>query len=225
MEFSEKRKKIIDRIVKTLNIADPSKKNSLRYQKLLSAMTDKQFHKFMKDLKENKQVLYINTHNMHSSPLSPDNLIAAAEYLKLQVMQHIWMTDKATGVRMKTPEKYLVLEEYVRRAQQYHDKKIAVPLNDKKVDMLSGQVTGESRSLNITGPEMLILVQRGLPNTALELIKVRGGDVAAYDEFSRSCYETGGASLDSLAPDTRAKSSLVSQLYLKGMMLDSNFVD
>lgn len=224
MNIQEKRKAIIEHIAKALIIAEPSGKNKTRYVSMLSAMNDKEFSMFMDDLKSGKDVLYYSTQNMTEDIINPRNMIKAADYLKVPLMQHLLITDKASGVRMKTPEQYLVVEAVVRRAQQYQDYKVSTPDHDRKIDMMSGQVTGGSRAANITGPEMLILVQRGLVNTALELVKVRGGDISAYNEFSRSCYETGEGSLQALSPNSRARSSMVAQMYLKGMMITSDFV-
>lgn len=223
-DIKSKREQIIKHVVKVLSIADKTGKNKERYLTMFNSMSDKEFDLFMEDLKSGKEVLYYRTENMTDNIINPKNMLAAVEYLKIPIMQHLIIKDKITGVRMKTPEQYPVLTTMVRRAQQYLDYKISTPDHDRKVDMMSGQVTGMSRSANITQPEMLVLVQRGLLNTALELIKVRGGDMSAYNEFSRSCYETGGASLQALSPNSKARSVAVTQIYLKGMMLDSDFI-
>ena len=223
-DISQKRKKIVDHLVKVFSIAEPKGLNAKRYKTLLESMTDKQFDDFMYELKNGNEVIYYRTENMTDNIIDPRKMLKAAEYLKVPLMQHLYMTDKATGLIIKTPEKYLVISVPIRRAQQYLDYKISTPDHDRKIDMLSGQVTGDSRSANITQPEAIILVQRGLPNTALELIKVRGGDMSAYNEFSRSCYETGMGSLQSLSTNSRARSAVVTQMYLKGMMLESNII-
>jgi len=219
------RKQIINELLTIFNIADKTGENGKRYKQMLTAMTDVEFGTFMIGLKDDTpdDRLWYSTQNMTQNIIDIDDMLSAAEYLGLEVFEHLWITDEITGERFKTPQKYIIVEIPVRRAQQYHDHKISVPSDDRKIDNLSGQVTGDSRSANITSPEMLALIQRNLPNTALELVKVRGGDTEAYDEFSRSCYETGTGSLEGLSPHSRSRSSVTVQMYLLGMMLDSDF--
>lgn len=222
MNIADKRKKIIDYMVSVLSIVEKhgTGQNTNRYRQLFESKTDAQLSKFMNDLRDGKEMIYITTQNMTKSQLNQRDIIDAATHIGLELQHRIWMTDKATGVRMLTPHKYLVTINPVRRAQQYQDKKLSVAKHDKKIDMMSGQVTGDSASSKVTGPEGLILTQRGLVNTAIELLKVRGGDVDAYDEFARSCYETGSSSLNNIDPNSKARSSIVTKTLFKGMMID-----
>lgn len=226
MDIKKKRKAATDYLLKVLDISDKTGSNTERYRLKLSAMSDSEFLSYMEKLRDNDvhEQLYFSAQNMTETMIDIDSILEAAEFVGVELFQHLWIVDQSTGDRIKTPYKYLVVEIPVRRAQQYLDHKISVPDDDQSVDMMSGQVTNNSRAANITGPEILILRQRGLPNTMLEMVKVRGGDKSAYDEFSRSCYETGTGSLDVLSPHTRSKSAVVLHSYLRGMMLDSTIL-
>jgi len=219
---SEKRKKIENRVLTAMSIADKTKKNYNRYKAMFEAMNDKDFSGFMDDIVKGDYQLYYQSPNMNNNPMVMSDLIAAAEYLNLKLMHHLIIHDKATDKEFITPEEYLVIKAPVRRAQQYFNKKISVPKSDTKVDFMSGQVTGESRAANMSTPEILILNQRGLKETAKELVKVRGGDLTAYNEFERTCVETGSVSLDALDPNSKSVSADTLKILLKGIMIDSN---
>lgn len=220
--IAEKRKKIENRILTAMSIADKTKKNYNRFKAMFDSMKDKDFYDFMEDVKKGDYQLYYHSPNMNGNPMVMKDLIAAAEYLNLKLMHHLVIHDKATGKEFVTPEEYLVVNVPVRRAQQYLNKKISVPDSDQKVNFMSGQVTGESRSANISTPEILILNQRGLKETAKEIVKVRGGDLTAYNEFERTCVETGSGSLNALDPSSKAVAVDTVKIMLKGIMIDSN---
>ena len=219
----DKRDKIITRVLQVLKTAEGKQgKNYNRYKKLLTEMSDKEFDVFMHKLKDKKEMLYLTTQNMTDNILMFDNLVKAAHLVKFKE-EHLWITNKITGVRMKTPEKYLVMEVPVRVAQHYLMKKMSTPKDDKHVDLRTGQVTDKSRSLNLTQPEMLILAQRNMPQTLKELAKIRGGDIDAYSEFVRSANEVGSIDIEHMGDDSVARSALITRIYLKGMMVDSTF--
>lgn len=227
MDISKKRKKVLDRLTEIFNTIDPTGKNATRYIAFINKMSDKEFDKFMNNLKNDvpHDRLYLSTQNMTDTALNIDNLLSASKKLNMVMEHHLIITDKSTGVKYKTPYKYFVGEGVVRRAQQYWDHKISVPESDQVTDQMSGQVTNDSRASNLTAPEMLALRQRGFNNTLIELIKVRGGDKTSYDEFSRLCYETGTSSLNVISPQSKAKSVVVLHAYLRGMMLDSTLLE
>ena len=106
--------------------------------------------------------------------------------------------------------------------QQEWDKKLSVPARDKTVDALSGQVVGEDKACSISAPEIQSLGVRGLKNTMLEVVKVRGGDVTAYGDFKRQMQENGRVTLQSLDPRTRVRSADMVKVLFRGMHIDCN---
>ena len=221
LDVGKVRAKIEARICKVLDIMDPSGDNSKRMKAMFAGMNNAGFAKFMEYVKNGEYQLNLVMPNV-SKPVKIENFLAAAKEVGLNLQQRIWMTDEVTGKKYLTNEPYLILTLPIRRTQQEWDKKLSVPSRDKKVDHLTGQVTGEDDAAALSAPEIQALGTRGLDKVLMELVRVRGGDVTAYGDFKRQQQETGQASIDTLNPNTRARSADIARVLMYGMMLDSN---
>ena len=227
-EIKERREKITKLVASVMAKLDPPAKgqeqgdNEKFWTDLLTGFTDEQFGQFIRMIKNKKASLYITMPNMTKS-LKINNLVAAADSLGLPLSHRLWLPDKTRpGKKYLTNEKYLVLELPIRRAQQEWDKKLSVPSRAKKVDALTGQVVGDDRACAISSPEIQALNVRGLPNTMMEIVKVRGGDVHAYSDFNRQLMENGQASLSKLDPRSRARSATIAHVLLESMLIANN---
>lgn len=216
-----KRAKIEARVLQIMTDLDPAGDNTKRWKAFFASMNDSKFAEFMEMLRTKKYQLNIVMPNMKKTIKIPD-LIKAAKDLGLKLAHRLWLTDKITGRKYLTNEEHLVLNLPVRRAQQEWDKKLSVPSRDKTIDSLTGQVMGDDKACSLSAPEIQSLGVRGLKNTMIELIRVRGGDVTAYGDFKRQQQETGRATLQSLSPNTRVRSADIAKVLLRGMMLESN---
>lgn len=220
-KISQKKKKILDFICKLCDTMEPSGLNSKRYRQIIGQMNDKEFDQFMNYMKEGKWQLHIVAPNMIVN-LQNEDLLKACDLIGLDLFQRVWMYDKATGRKFLTDNKYMFVKLPIRRQQQFLDEKISVPDNDRTIDGLTGQVTGDSRSCSITNPEIQILAARGLNNTLQELVNIRGGNIHGYSEFRRMLEENGEGDLDMLDTGSRTRASVVGGKLLQSMMLDTN---
>ena len=223
--IKEKRKKIEEYIISSMKLLDKHTDVNVTYWKnFFSSLSDTDFDKFMNCLKDGSA----NIH-MYVPPLKVklrnSELIEAAHKLGVKLMHRIWMTDAATGMRYLTPEEYLVIQLPVRRQQQFLDEKISVPDDDKAIDGLTGQVTGDSKACAITNPEIHIMQARNLDASLYEFANVRGGNIHNYAEFKRSLEETGSVSLNQLDPNNKTRVSVMGQVLLTGMGLDVNIAE
>ena len=220
-KIAQKKKKILDYICKLCDTMEPSGLNSKRYRQIIGQMNDKEFDQFMNYMKEGKWQLHIVAPNMIVN-LQNEDLLKACDLIGLKLFHKVWMYDKVTGRKYLTDNEYMFVKLPVRRQQQFLDEKISVPDNDRSIDGLTGQVTGDSRSCAITNPEIHILAARGLDKTLQELVNVRGGNVHGYNEFRRMLEETGEADLDALDPNSKTRVSVVGKVLLQSMMIDTN---
>ena len=220
-KIAQKKKKILDFICKLCDTMEPSGLNSKRYRQIIGQMNDKEFDQFMNYIKEGKWQLHIVAPNMIVN-LQNEDLLKACDLIGLDLFQRVWMYDKATGRKFLTDNKYMFVKLPIRRQQQFLDEKISVPDNDRTIDGLTGQVTGDSRSCSITNPEIQILAARGLNKTMQELVNIRGGNIHGYSEFRRMLEENGEADLDMIDPNSRTRASVVGGKLLQSMMLDTN---
>ncbi|MBR1987879.1 MAG: GNAT family N-acetyltransferase [Clostridia bacterium] len=223
-DVKKKKQLIIDYICSVCDIMDPSKLNSKRYHRLLDSMSDKEFDQWMNYVKEGKWKIHIVAPNLVVT-LKNENSLKAADKVKCKLFHRLWMTDDSTGRQYLTDNEYLVLNLPVRRQQQFLDEKMSVPDNDKQIDGLTGQVTGDSKSSAVTNPEIQILAARGLDATLEEFVNVRGGNIAAYSDFKRQAEETGEIKLNSLDQNTRSRVAVVGQVLLRSMMIENNIVE
>lgn len=219
MSLNTTNKKIVDHILKIVDIIDPSKTNSARLSKMFANMSDKAFDKYMNAIKEGKDCIYIVAPNMKIN-LTSENLLKAIKALKLDIYQRIWFTD-VTGRKYLSNEKYYIFKLPVRRQQQFLDEKISVSKGNTR-DAMTGQVTGDSKAASITNPEVQLLVTKRLDKTISELITVRGGNIEAYNEMAQMLQETGSANLSDITTDAKTRSVVVGNTMLKAMMLDNN---
>lgn len=223
-DVKKKKQLIIDYICSVCDIMDPSKLNSKRYHRLLDSMNDKEFDQWMNYVKEGKWKIHIVAPNLVVI-LKNENSLKAADKVKCKLFHRLWMTDDSTGRQYLTDNEYLVLNLPVRRQQQFLDEKMSVPDNDKQIDGMTGQVTGDSKSSAVTNPEIQILAARGLDATLEEFVNVRGGNIAAYSDFKRQAEETGEIKLNSLDPNTRSRVAVVGQVLLRSMMIENNILE
>ena len=218
-------KKIIALILKVMDALDPSGTNSERYKNMFKTMSNKQFMKFMKQIKNGEAQLYVEFPNLKLQ-IKMENIYKAADITKTELFQKIWMTDPVTEERVLSNEKYLIANVPIRRMQQTIFKKLSVPSGDSKTDTLTRQVMGDDQSSSLSNPEAQMLHAKGLDTTLTELMKVRGGDPVAYSEFKRQLEEVGSVNLTEVmkTPSNAATVRLVDSLF-RGMNLDSNFTE
>lgn len=223
-DIVKKKAAVIKHICSIMDIMDPSGLNSKRYHNMLDHMSAAEFDKWMHYVKEGKWQIHITAPNITNN-LSTTNLLKAADAAKCKLFHKLWMTDDATGQKYLTDSEFLVLNLPIRRQQQFLDEKMSVPDNDRKIDGMTGQVTGDSRSSSITNPEINILAARGLDATLKELVNVRGGNIAAYSEFRRQAEEGGSITLESLNTGSVSRVAMTGQVLLASAMIDSNMVE
>jgi len=186
------------------------------------AMSVEELDAYVAKLESGEEVLPLTAPNLAKEKLSVERNLALLKTLKSDPFHHLKLTDASTGVRYKTPEKYLVLPLFVRRQRQLLRKKITIPQGVRHVDEFSGQVTGPSKGARISMPELQVLYSQDLTDPIVELIKYRGGDVKGQQLMYRSLMETGRVSMRSLERfDTRVKSTDTLGTILQGMMLSN----
>lgn len=216
------RSKIENYVYKVMDILDPAGDNTKRWKAFFKELDDKGFEKFMKNLSDKKVAMNLVMPNM-KKVLRIADLLEAAKAVNYKTSHRLWMPDRTRpGKKYLTNESYLVLTLPIRRAQQEIDKKLSVPERDNKIDALTGQVVSTDKASSISAIEIQNLHVRGLDQTLAELVRVRGGDVNAYGDFSRQMEENGEAKLSTLDPRTRARAATIGRVLLEGMMIENN---
>lgn len=198
----------------------PNSPNKELYNSILTAMTDAEFETYMRRLQSGEETIVIYRPNNASYDFDRKSLIQLGKRVGMSTLQRVWLTDPSTGVKYRTEAEHALLRIPVRRQVQMLQKKSSIPESNNVVDERSGQAAHESKAGGISYPELQIISARGLEKTAIELIKVRGGDERAANLVNRAIAENGSAKLSSLetVPST-TKSNTTTSHYLTGMHL------
>lgn len=223
--ISNKKKLILDYLDKFFMTIDPTGFNQKIWHDKIEAMNDKDFDFFMQCLKEEKEILHLYAPNMKVT-LKYENIEKAAKLVNIELYQRLKIKDPITGVTYVTPQKYLITETLVRRMQQTVYEKISIPIDDKKVENLTGQVTGGDRACGITYPEIQALKAQGFKEVLTELVTVRGGNLSAYAALKQSLEELGEGDLKNvLDPMSISRSTVMLDVMLTSMGYETNLTE
>jgi hypothetical protein len=194
--MNPKRKKVEDTILLYIDKIDvgSKKENTTLYKNLFAKMSDVEFNTFMKGLKDKTITLSMIVPNGGNVKITVENNFKIAKELGHEFFQQIKITGQEDLPDYITPIKHLSFILPIRRASQLLSKKISIPESDRTIDVMSGQVTGKSKSSKLTMPEIQMLIGMGLYSSVRELLKVRGGDIQANNAMNAMLYKTGVAS-------------------------------
>lgn len=180
--------KFIDRIV-------TGKENTKLYEELFKSMNDKQFDEFMNKLKNKEATLSIIVPNGDKRfKVDLENNFKLAKELGFDFFQRLNVGEKDNIPAHTTNKKFMVLKLPVRRASQLLTKKISIPQDASVVNVLTGQVTGESKGSKLSNPEVQILLGIGMKDSIKELMKIRGGDLGSKRAMDLLLFKEGDAS-------------------------------
>lgn len=165
------------------------------YKDKFSKMKDAEAVQFYRDLIDGKIALSIVEPNMTDRPnVDRRKIVDVAKELGVEFEQRLWIEGKAGLPAYLTPIKFPVYLVPVRRASQSLTKKISVPPHTRVRDLLTGQVTGESKGASVSGPENQLMGAMGAEQAAIEMGKFRGGDARGEAAFVALLSKTGRAS-------------------------------
>lgn len=231
---TEVKKKIITLLKDRLNDIIPGTPIADVYEKTINDMTDTELEHWIvamengvqdfPDVNQPSTTITIVVPNLDkNNRLNINRNLALAEKMGYDFFEQCWLTNPTTGKTTLTNRRYLSLLLPIRRQAQTLDHKISVALNDKKVDDLTGQVTGESKGSSISYPEIQMLDAQGLTQVSYELMKARGGDEDAWRLMKNRLLTTGEASLAEIEQlDSQAKVNVAFKHFLAGMHIRSN---
>lgn len=224
--MTPKRKKVESFILDKISaITGGDKHNIDLYKNMFKAMTDDDFDVFMGRLKNGEFSLQVIVPNGGGVELSVERNMKIMESMGRSFFHRVIYG--ATGSKRDgtyrapymTKNKYLVYDLPWRRTSQLLYKGISVPKDNHTIDLLSGQVTGESKAAKLSLPEMQVLLGLGLEDTITELLKIRGGDLGASRAMEASVMRTGGVSQKSIEPFS---TTVVSSKTLKTMLFSAH---
>lgn len=216
------RKAAQDLILKFIKRIVTGNENTKLYENLFKAMNDKEFDQFMQDLRSGKASLSVIIPNGSNIKVDTKINVKLAKELGFEFFQRLKVGATDTIPAYTTPNKYLVFKLPVRRAAQLLSKKIAVPEDDRQVDILSGQVVNSSKGSKLSNPEMQVLIGLGLKDSLVELMKHRGGDLGSGNALNQILFTYGSASQQEIEKySSKVESTKTLKAYLQAMHIKS----
>ena len=214
------RKKAEEIILKGLKELGAGDKNIELYKETFKNMNNKDFEEVMKKIDNDDFILpIIVPHDDNVTNISVEKNLRLCEKYNNPAFEDIIIEDEDGTQRVPPHKRYNILVPY-RRTKQTGDKGLSVGKDDKKVDTITGQVTGDSQTSKISFPEAQLLEGMGLNNTITEFMVDRGGDTSAYRAMRLSLIKNGKITqevIDEFSDKVGATDAL--DMYLKGMHL------
>ena len=213
------RKEIEQTIISGVNKLDPSGTNGDIYKALFKRMDEKQFKIWVGKIGTEFHISLVIPIGMSEIRLSLSKLKKVATEMGVKLYEQVIMEE--SGIKVKTPNKFNIIRTTIRRSNQHATSKINLSKNNKSRNSLTGQVTGASKGISISQPEVIILGGYDVDEMLREMSSVRGGNVDASIAFEALMVNNGITSLkelDGIATKTQGYKSL--RNFFKAMHLD-----
>lgn len=211
-----KRKAVEDLILEYIGKIASGDQNVKLYRDLFAKMSDQEFDQWMHKLKNKERTLSIVVPNGGDVKCSVENNIKVGKELGFEFFQNLKFSPAGNTPGFTTPNQYMILKLPVKRAAQLLSKKISIAKDNKFIDTLTGQVSGDSRASKMTYPETQILLGMGIKDSLIELLKYRGGDKNGANAMNTMLMKTGivhQKDLEQYSSGVESTKTLKSYLY------------
>lgn len=226
MEFSVKRKKIEKLVIDVLTAVDPSKRNVKKWQETFASMSDKEFDRFCKTMKDDNEFITLDVVEYEGAP-TLETFEAGAKVLGIPLFERVAMPHATMDKNKVQWTKHPVLVGYcnVKRPQQAIIKKNGASTSIEKRSPITGQVTGEDKNGRETDLENSMMVAMGADAILKELNGFRADDMHAKAQAYSLASSDGYLRLEDLDNDLANKTTLnTADVYFIGMGLKSDLV-
>lgn len=166
-------KEIVDGMTKLISDKDVRDKNINLITSKINGMSALEMDQFVTDLENGTIVVPVIIPN-GSNGIDYENNMNLISKEKLSLHKRIIITKNGKSVMSPIPR--LVMELPLKKPIQLLDKKRSIAENQNATNELTGQVTGSSKSVSITSPEIPLMMANGMNKAIKELTKYRGGD-------------------------------------------------
>lgn len=217
--MSKNRKEAEKIILELVEDLLPGSPNTERYKNLFKSMSDQDFDKYMKYLRDGNLVSIVEELQGKYRLSTERNLKLAKKY-DVKFMNHIVIPTEDGD--MITPLPYMTVKLLCRRLSQTLTKKIKVAYDNATVDQLTGQRVNKSKGSAMSYPQLQLGKSQGAKLSLLELIKARGGDEEMYRAMEQQIAETGKVRISELPNTGRVKATETLSIFWKSVHIDNN---
>ena len=130
------------------------------YTAVFAQMSDKDFERYMWKVEE-RGYLDIIVPNLMAHKLSTERNIKIAKKFGHEFFERVMIKDREKSYMSNV--KYMIVQLPVRRQSQHSIKGISTSEDNRQLDQLSGQPTGDSKAAKISYPEAQLMNGMNLP--------------------------------------------------------------
>lgn len=216
------RKHVEEFVLKTMKRLLNNDHNYNIYKNRFADMNDAEFKRWVEAVIDRKAKVSIYMPN-DGTVGKMDECFKFAREHDYEFFQRIEIAETPTVPGHMSAAKHFIVKCPMRRQSQTFSKKISVAKNDRAIDALTGQASGDdSKTATMSAPENRILIGIGLKYTAREFNKIRGGDVGAYRAYKYFLESGGNVSQQEIeAYATGVGSIKILKRWLRGKHIDS----
>lgn len=193
-----KRKQAEKLVYDYFDIADPSGRNTARYKKMFSEMSDAKFKQFMTQMFEDDNMNYILDIEDYKSDISVESAERCLNFLGVPVAEYIIMPHMNMDLVNPTVTKYRMITGYIIdiRMVQTNHKKNSTSIHISQRSAVTGQVVGDDKNGRSTDQENIALVTYGATNILKELNGFRSDGMGRKNEAYADISNTGVCSVE-----------------------------
>lgn len=198
--ITDRRKKVVDYIVKVMNILDPTGDNGKYYQEKFDKMTDTQFDKYIREFLQDEKSQFYLAIVEYERDLTIENIEKCAEFMKVPLLEYValpYLTNDPDNV-IVTPYPVPVGYIHEKRMPQTLLKKSAGSTKIEKRSPLTGQVTSEDKNARNSDLETYSLVAVDAVNALTEFMGPRADNMEAKNTMYNDIAKNGYVSLKDL---------------------------
>lgn len=197
---ADRRKKVVDYIVKVMNLLDPTGDNGKYYQEKFDKMTDTQFDKYIREFLQDEKSQFYLAIVEYERDLTIENIEKCAEFMKVPLLEYValpYLTNDPDNV-IVTPYPVPVGYIHEKRMPQTLLKKSAGSTKIEKRSPLTGQVTSEDKNARNSDLETYSLVAVDAVNALTEFMGPRADNMEAKNTMYNDIAKNGYVSLKDL---------------------------
>lgn len=230
MAKSTKRIKAEESIIELMNDLDKSGYNANAYKEYFKTLSNSEFENYMRELANNEDMnlfFEIDSFDYKTVPELP-LIEKVAKKHNVSLNEYVAFPHKGTtGEDNQAPISSTpipVLFVQTRRLQQMLSKKNAATSNIDKINPITGQVTGDSKTASMSDMQTMSLVTSGQIKSIKEFLGPRSDDADAKLKMLNSIERNGEFDIDSLTLKTDDKQSIKTMnVFLTGAGFDVKF--
>jgi hypothetical protein len=204
----ERKQRVIDYVCKALDLIEGGHVNSSHCRQEWEAMSDAEFEKMMKRLRDNEdeQLVYLELVEFERDLKLP-NIEKCANFMKVPLYEYVALPDVTGDPNnvVVTPQPVPVGYAHYKRMQQTILKKNSTSIRVNKKNPTTGQVVSSDKTVRNTDVETYAMMSLGATQALREFMGPRGDDPVMENEMYSAIANNGYVELNKLTSNPENK--------------------